>query len=133
MSICVEIDCDEDVLAKDRCRKHYLKLQYREDPVGFKERAKKYQNKLRIELMLLLGTKCVRCGFDDIRALQIDHIEGKGHNERVNIFGSIRLMYRYYRDNPEQAKKKLQILCANCNWIKKHENNEVKETNDGYE
>ena len=34
-------------------------------------------------------------------------------------------MYQSYIDNPDLARKRLQILCANCNWIKKAERNEA--------
>ncbi len=84
---------------------------------------RKYQMKLRESMFDILGYKCVICGFKDIRALQIDHIKGGGAKEQKNMNGNSG-MYRYYKNNPDKAKKKLQILCANCNWIKKHSNNE---------
>lgn len=67
--------------------------------------------------------RCVKCGFDDFRALQIDHINGGGIREREGI--SEKAYYRYIFSLPtNEAKKKYQILCANCNWIKRHENRE---------
>mgnify|MGYP001601059596 CR=1 FL=1 len=72
----------------------------------------------RDALYALFGNKCVRCEFSDSRALQIDHIAGGGSMDRTN--GS------YYRMLvlSEKARSKVQLLCANCNWIKKVENNE---------
>ncbi len=67
----------------------------------------------------ILGGKCVRCGFDDERALQIDHIDGKGNDER-KIRGSGTLTF--YKHVIEVKGKGYQILCANCNWIKRSEN-----------
>ena len=84
---------------------------------------KRYSTTIRIKLLLLLGDKCVRCGFSDVRALQIDHINGGGKQE-MKKFGTNIVMYQYYVKNPEEAKQKLQILCANCNWIKRYENQE---------
>ena len=76
--------------------------------------------------MDILGEKkCVFCDFSDIRALQIDHINGGGNRE-YRKFGSYSV-YLYYVKNPEKAKKMLQIVCANCNWIKRHELNENRE------
>jgi hypothetical protein len=77
-----------------------------------------------IDLLELLGSHCVRCGFADIRALQIDHINGQGKKEFQKFKGNISL-YRFYLKNPDLAKKYLQVLCANCNWIKRFENKEV--------
>ena len=84
---------------------------------------KRYSTTIRRKLFLLLGKSCVRCGFADIRALQIDHIHGGGKQE-MKKFGTNIVMYQYYTRNPEIAKQKLQILCANCNWIKRCENQE---------
>lgn len=60
---------------------------------------------------------CVRCGFDDIRALSIDHIDNNGSEERkrTGVRGGLDL-YRKLRDAgfPEGY----QTLCYNCNIIK---------------
>lgn len=81
----------------------------------------------------VLGNKCTRCDWTDIRALQIDHINGDG--------------YKYRQRSPTTGKKlcpglgniytqiiegssDYQILCANCNWIKRVENGETKKRMD---
>lgn len=84
----------------------------------------KYIHKQRLELVKFLGNKCAYCGFSNIRALQIDHILGGGVKELSN--GRNNEFYRFYNNHREEAKIKLQILCANCNWIKKSINNEVR-------
>lgn len=63
--------------------------------------------------------KCVMCGEDDERCLQIDHVKGKGGLERKSL-GGCRGVYKQIKDHPEDY----QILCANCNWKKKYDNNE---------
>jgi hypothetical protein len=66
-----------------------------------------------------LGGKCVKCGFSDVRALQIDHVNGGGGKEIRSI--GVKKMYSLaIRD----SEHKYQLLCANCNWIKRHENKE---------
>lgn len=80
-----------------------------------------YMKRTRLRLIEVLGNKCSQCGFTDMRCLQIDHINGYGHKTGHSYHTDI----RYYLKHPEEAKQKLQVLCANCNWIKKHENNEV--------
>lgn len=88
-----------------------------------KEYHREYHGKLRLDVIKGLGGKCVRCGFSDLRALQIDHINGGGSQDRKNI--GTRQLYGWIIKNIIDAKEKYQILCANCNWIKKYENGEV--------
>jgi hypothetical protein len=64
----------------------------------------------------MLGGKCVHCGFSDWRALQIDHIHHVGKNrEKQNVINNKILM---------GETEDYQLLCANCNWIKRHEERE---------
>ena len=73
----------------------------------------------RIEMLLFLCGKCNVCGFDDFRALQIDHINGGGSKESKE-FPYIGTRYDLIRKSPE----KYQLLCANHNAIKVWENEE---------
>ena len=76
-----------------------------------------YNNYKNILFEILGGKRCVKCGYaKDTRALQIDHINGGGRKDRGSK--DMLVMLRRYVKNPEQAKKQLQILCANCNVIK---------------
>lgn len=101
-------------------------------PQRRRELALKSYNKraleIKIELIQILGgPKCSRCGFNtDIRALEFDHIQGHGNEDR-QAYGvsSPMALRRIYVGNPKLAKQKLQILCANCNKIKKYERWEV--------
>lgn len=77
----------------------------------------------RISLINLLGGHCVKCGFSDNRALQLDHINGGGVKHR-QTFKATDTYYLYYLNNIKLAHQELQVLCANCNWIKRFENNE---------
>lgn len=69
-----------------------------------------------------LGRKCKHCGCRDKRVLQIDHINGGGRAE----FESIGNPQRYLVQVLSDATGKYQILCANCNWIKRSENQEAQ-------
>lgn len=71
----------------------------------------------------LLGGKCVRCGFEDSRALQIDHVNGGGAEEVKATTGNYQVMILR---SILSGSKKYQLLCANCNWIKRVERNEVR-------
>lgn len=77
---------------------------------------------LRKEVLEKLGNKCLKCGYsEDWRALQVDHINGGGGEERRKI-NTINL----YKKVLKEGSLYYQLLCANCNWIKKYEQNEVK-------
>lgn len=75
---------------------------------------------LRRAALEKLGGVCIKCNFSDPRALQIDHINGGGSREQ-RLIGSDGI-----------CKKVLcgvdgyQLLCANCNMIKKYELNEFR-------
>jgi hypothetical protein len=72
----------------------------------------------REEVVRLLGGKCVKCGITDIRCLQIDHVFGGG----VKEYKKLRCGREYYVSMLRQVEAgsvKYQVLCANCNWIKR--------------
>jgi len=75
--------------------------------------------KIRAKVYGALGGKCVRCGFSDPRALQVDHIFGDGEKDRQKMSWPA-----FYRHVLEALGSKYQLLCANCNQIKKHEKRE---------
>ena len=82
--------------------------------------------KSRRELLEIIGnSKCNRCGFDDVRALQLDHIKGDGAIAKKKFKNSQYEWHFYRHERPDLAKQELQVLCANCNWIKREENHET--------
>lgn len=81
------------------------------------------QRQLRVEIVKKLGGRCRVCGFDDVRALHIDHVEGKGSSElRRGYGGGLAYYYRVRKD----TTGRYQILCANCNAIKRYKNGEAR-------
>jgi len=74
---------------------------------------------MRLLALDMLGNKCANCGYDtDIRALQIDHINGGGRKEMIEI-GTYGILRNVINEEPGY-----QLLCANCNQIKRFENDE---------
>jgi hypothetical protein len=63
--------------------------------------------------------KCAMCGFSDIRCLSIDHINGDGAKHRKKI--KTHLNYWIEKNNYPDG---FQILCMNCQFIKRSINNE---------
>ena len=87
--------------------------------------------KAKIALFEFLGNKCVNPFnknhgdfLTDPRCLQVDHVHGNGVQERKKR----KHPSGYYRGILKEVKagsKDYQLLCANCNWIKRIENKEV--------
>lgn len=88
-------------------RRYYHENKERENRLR-KERLRRQRRKV-IEL---LGGKCVRCGCTDWRVLQVNHINGKGSQERRKK-GS----WGIYREilNGKRSIDDLDLRCANCN------------------
>lgn len=81
------------------------------------------KERARQEVVDWFGGCCVKCGFSDWRALQIDHIHGGGLGD-ARTKQSPHFFRRWLNNHPIEAREHYQLLCANCNWIKRHENNE---------
>jgi hypothetical protein len=80
---------------------------------------------LREQIIQLLGGKCIRCGFLDVRALQIDHVYGNGREHLHQIGSNPWRIYSGILKEIQAGSKDYQLLCANCNWIKRVENQEA--------
>jgi hypothetical protein len=90
------------------------------------KRAKRYRDRYsesRLAFIELCGGCCERCGFTDVRALQIDHVNGGGVAERKKR-GPAMILTDLWKPG---ARKKYQVLCANCNQIKRVEEKEYSE------
>lgn len=70
---------------------------------------------VRERLLAMLGGKCIECGYSDYRALQVDHINGGGTAERKSKRGTS----YYYHIIKRINSVDYQVLCANCNVIKR--------------
>jgi len=107
----------------------YERERYHKNPRKAQLQHEKYLQKLRMEIFQLLGNKCSnpnclipgRCS--DLRCLQIDHINGGGNQERKEAGGTFPY-YRLILKKLKEGSLDYQLLCANCNWIKKCEQNE---------
>lgn len=87
-------------------------------------KARARRQELREQIIALLGGKCVACGFDDERAFQIDHVNSDGSIDRRKG-GSHDIYLRILR-SIKANENKYQLLCANCNWIKRIDKNEAR-------
>lgn len=67
--------------------------------------------------------RCEKCGYEDIRALSLDHINGDGKKqvEAAGVwFGTNYYIWLERNGFPDG----LQVLCMNCQFIKRAENKE---------
>jgi len=95
---------------------------------------RKLDKKRRKQIFDLLGNKCSNpfnidhTSFekepDYIYCLQIDHVNGGGSEERKKIGGGSLMKLIY--EKVKSGSKDYQLLCANCNWIKRYKNSENK-------
>ena len=118
------------------------KKKYKQSPKGqitqhkyYRSKAKKESNKryrakyrdvllirnqaFRKRTLFKLGDKCNKCSFSDWRALQVDHRDGGGSIEQKEIG-----IYQIYLKILSGETNRYQLLCANCNWIKRYEQKE---------
>ena len=105
---------------KDHARKlkrENMRRYRRENPQKYREQSRRAKQKLRRTLFDTYGHECVRCGFDDKRALTLDHKLNNGAEERANL--GERGVYRRAARN--YLPDEYQILCMNCQFIKRRE------------
>lgn len=89
------------------------------------DKTKEANDNIKIEVLTNYSNgklACVKCGFDDIRALCIDHIKGGGtkHFAEIHRYGNS--FYKWLKKNGYPAG--YQTLCCNCNMIKRFTDNE---------
>ena len=116
---------------KQRAKTHYY--QHREKKIQYALTYQKvnkdkklvwnnnYRLRIRKKLVILLGSICIVCGTTE--RLEIDHKSAGGCKDR-EMKGDNHSMYRYYLTHPEEANKRLQLLCKKHNLDKEYTNSE---------
>ena len=92
-----------------------MKRLRQESPEKYNLQSRKAKVKEKLKLFLMYGDKCQMCGFSDMRALSLDHINNNGNEERKNL--GERGVYR--RAKSQHMPNEYQILCMNCQFIKR--------------
>jgi hypothetical protein len=69
--------------------------------------------------------RCSACGIQDMRVLSIDHISGAGnkHRREINVSSGWKFGRWLIRENYPEG---YQVLCMNCQFIKRVANHETK-------
>ena len=114
-------------------RRERMKLAYKKNPIIFLERCQRYRDDLKKQTLSYYSKTnepiCGMCGFKDIRALCLDHINNDGNKDRVNIMGKnyAGSGSRFYVKLRKMGYPKgYQTLCSNCNLIKEIEKRNAK-------
>ncbi|MDH3276492.1 MAG: hypothetical protein OEM21_00140 [Nitrosopumilus sp.] len=90
----------------------------------------KFYNTLKEKLFEILGGKvCSNCGFKDERALGFGHIHDENAFDEVQRGGAASSWGKYISD-PQLARNELEILCLNCNEVRKSNPTPEKKTRD---
>lgn len=109
-------------IEKSRAKK---KEYYMENAERLRKNRRDRNRKIRLEIIRLLGNKCCKCGFADVRALQLDHVKGNGKVDRSKHRSNPEIYQYYVLREIRNGSEQFQLLCANCNLIKCFENKEV--------
>ena len=107
--------------AKERSHEWYERTKDSRREFNTRRNREKWRE-LKNKIFDKYGGKCVKCGIDDFRVLQIDHVNGGGRQEFKQYTTGY---YQYYKRVLSDDTGKYQLLCANCNWIKRWEEVEV--------
>lgn len=85
-----------------------------------------YREKHRKEILSFFGNHCanpynLKHGdfLSDERVLEIDHVKGNGNFERRKFGNSNDKYLRFVLQKIKDGSKDYQLLCANCNRIKR--------------
>ena len=74
------------------------------------------RQRIRLAILDAYGdSKCILCGYNDVRALDLDHVDGGGTKHRKQLKGTYVQAMLHREGFPD--KDKYRILCRNCNWI----------------
>ena len=84
-----------------------------EDPERHAKSSRESKRRRRERLFQAYGRVCTLCGFDDERALTLDHVLNNGAEERAQL-GPQAVYLRALR--PEY-RSEYRILCMNCQFI----------------
>jgi len=105
---------------KKEYQKEYIAWYQQENIEKHRLAAASHLRELRSRIFELLGDKCANCGFSDRRALQIDHKDGGGSKEIKSSESPTQYLRMIIKN-----LSRYQILCANCNWIKRYTHQEM--------
>jgi hypothetical protein len=104
-----------------KCKRENMRKYRAENPEKYNAQSRAAKKRIKDAVFAKYGTACTRCGFKDVRALTLDHVLNNGAKERAEIGER-----GVYKRAIEGHESEYQILCMNCQFIKRvearHEN-----------
>jgi len=105
----------------------------RKNTAAGKQYQTEYLRRVRASVLAYLGNKCSNkmcrwlnldgtLGCSDLHCLQIDHVKSDGAKDRA-AYSQNQIYRRILSGKFDDC---YQLLCANCNWRKVHENREFR-------
>lgn len=85
------------------------------DPERYRAHGVAYRERLKRRFFEMYGDTCAGCGFDNPKALTLDHVNHNGNKERREM--GERGPYR--RATEKHRPEEYQVLCMNCQFIKR--------------
>ena len=107
---------------KERLRKYKRRnmRKYRAaNPEKYRKQSREAKARLKEKVFDMYGKECQSCGFDNILALTLDHINNNGAEERKEL-GERGV---YNRSIGKYRPEEYRILCMNCQFIKRVKHN----------
>ncbi len=102
---------------KEHCKKISMRYYYKHKK-EYKQKRWKLALDIHKKAIKILGGKCIICGIDDLRILQINHIDGEGTKEYKKIGNYI--FYKSIIDGKRNLDD-LDVRCANHNILYEYE------------
>ena len=103
-----------------------METYYSRNREKIKFEARSYRRRMKMDVLRHYGgnkVSCVVCGENRLPCLSLDHINGDGHAQSL-VVGRGNKLYLWIKNN--NYPQGYQTLCMNCQWIKRHENQEYK-------
>lgn len=113
-----------DTQLRERNHRYYVKHREKfkanriENRAEFNAWRSEWHRRKKFDVFEVYGGRCVTCGCSDLKCLQIDHVSGDGRLERTRL-AQLNQYYEHVKSTFGDGT--YQILCANCNWIKRIE------------
>lgn len=116
------VDCARRInsLVSPEAKTRYRHNNWIRNKEKWRKWGREFHNTMRQKALVHLGGKCVHCGESDGRVLQLDHVKGGG---LTDIRKNKKHGWAKYKQ-AARSRTKYQLLCANCNWIKRYTHNE---------
>lgn len=108
----------QDLLTTANCYPSFLEREFKVCSSCDQNNKNKRYEKYRLDILKRLGNECKCCKINNIDLLSIDHINGGGHQEKLNIGSHYKYIRMLNKMSDNELLLKYQALCYNCNYTR---------------